>query len=290
VPADLWDQFPSAAQAVIVHLCEVIQAQQTRLAELEARLGQHSQNSDRPPSSDPPARRPRLWPRPTQSKPGAKPGHPGHRQALLVPTAVIDVLPEACRCGQATFPTTQPYHIHQVIELPMIEMVIQHFVLHAAPCPQCGRRTKVRVPTAALYGYGPRLTALIGALSGSQRSSRSAVQAFCSSVLGVAISRGAIQRMVERVSDAIGPHYQRIGERARGARVNHVDETTWYRHGVVAWLWVMVNPTGAFFSMQASRSKAAFEALIGRWAGLLVSDGYGVYHTGCMGVRRAWPI
>jgi transposase len=153
----------------------------------------------------------------------------------------------------------------------MIAMVIQHFVLHEAHCPQCGRITKAQVPAAALSGYGPRLTAPIGELSGSQRSSRSAVQEFCMSVFGVAMSRGAIQRMVERVADAIWPHYERMAESARGARVNHVDETTWYRHGVV------VNTTVAFFSMQASRSKAAFKELIGRWAGLLVSDGYGVY-------------
>jgi transposase len=40
----------------------------------------------------------------------------------------------------------------------------------------------------------------------------------------------------------------------------------------------MVNPTVALFKVQASRSQAAFEALVERWAGILVSDGYGVYH------------
>ncbi|NTV42796.1 MAG: transposase, partial [Syntrophobacteraceae bacterium] len=46
---------------------------------------------------------------------------------------------------------------------------------------------------------------------------------------------------------------------------------------VLAWLWVMVNGTVAFFSVKASRSKTAFEELIGHWAGILVSDGYGAY-------------
>ena len=45
----------------------------------------------------------------------------------------------------------------------------------------------------------------------------------------------------------------------------------------MAWLWVMVNATVAFFKVQAGRNKAAFEALIECWAGILVSDGYGVY-------------
>jgi transposase len=39
----------------------------------------------------------------------------------------------------------------------------------------------------------------------------------------------------------------------------------------------MVNPTVAFFMVQASRSKAAFEVLVERWAGIVVSDGYAVY-------------
>jgi transposase len=104
------------------------------------------------------------------------------------------------------------------------------------------------------------------------------VQEFCTSVLGVPISRGTIQRMVDRVSEAITPHYEAIAAKARRAPVNSIDETAWYQHGVLAWLWVMVNPTVALFKVQASRSKAAFEALIERWAGILVSDGYGVYH------------
>jgi transposase len=118
---------------------------------------------------------------------------------------------------------------------------------------------------------------LIGELSGNQRNSRSAAQEFCTSVLGVPISRGAIQRAVDRVSEAIRPHYEAIATQARTAKVNYIDETAWYQHSVLAWLWVMANPTVALFTVQASRNKMAFAALIERWAGLLVSDGYGVY-------------
>jgi transposase len=82
---------------------------------------------------------------------------------------------------------------------------------------------------------------------------------------------------VDRVSAAITPHYEAIAAKVRCAQVNYIDETSWYQHGVLAWLWVMVNTTVAFFKVQASRSTAAFEALVKRWAGILVSDGYGVY-------------
>jgi len=278
-----WEQTPLVVQQLVVQLLAVIQQQtariqalEARIVDLEARVQQRSHNSDRPPSSDPPyEKRPaRAGP---HGKPGAKPGHPGHQQALLAPTEVIEVKPAACACGQTACLDTSPYYTHQVIELPEIQMIVRHFVLYEAYCPQCGKVTKAQVPPEAAAGQGPRLTALIGELSGSQRSSRSAVQEFCRSVLGVPLSRGTIQRAVDRVSEAITPHYEAIAQRARSAAVNYVDETAWYQHGVLAWLWVMVNPTVAFFMVHASRSKAAFEALVKRWAGILVSDGYGVY-------------
>ena len=56
-----------------------------------------------------------------------------------------------------------------------------------------------------------------------------------------------------------------------------INETSWYQHRVLAWLWVTVNHMVAFFSIKASRLKKAFEELIRHWAGILVSDGYGVY-------------
>jgi transposase len=187
------------------------------------------------------------------------------------------VMPDVCVCGQQEFPATMPYYTHQVIELPEIQMAVTHVVLHEGHCPGCGRLLKAELPAKYRYGYGPRFTALIGELSGSQRGSRSAVQEFCTSVLGVPISRGAIQRVVDRVSEAITPHYEAIAGKARSTQVNYIDETAWYQHGVLAWLWVMVNPTVAFFMVHASRSQAAFEALVERWAGILVSDGYAVY-------------
>ena len=284
VDAATWEQTPLVVQHLVVHLLAVTQQQaeqiqtlQARMAELEARLQQRSCNSDRPPSSDPPDEKPTARPG-GQGKPGAKPGHPGHRQTLLEPTQVIEVEPPACPCGQREFPEATPYYTHQVIELPEIQMVVTHWVLYEARCPRCGRGTKAQVPRPVSAGHGPRVTALLGELSGSQRASRSLVQEFCQAVLGGSLSRDALQRAVDRVSAASQPHDEASAEKARQATGNYIDETAWYQHGVLAWLWVMVNTPVALFKVQASRDMAAFEALIGRWAGILVSAGYGVYY------------
>jgi transposase len=108
-------------------------------------------------------------------------------------------------------------------------------------------------------------------------ASRSAVQALCDSVFSIALSKGAIQKMVDRVSEAILPHYWAIGEVAHTSLVNYIDETSWLMHGDRYWLWVMANPEVAYFQMHPNRSKVAFAQLIGDWMSVLVSDGYRVY-------------
>jgi transposase len=119
---------------VVVHLLAVIQQQAVRIAALEARVSQNSSNSDRPPSSDSPFVKP---PSSSTAKgtPGAKPGHPGHRQALYAPTQVIEVKPESYPCGQTEFPGTTPYYTHQVVELPEIQIVVKHMVLQRRIVP-----------------------------------------------------------------------------------------------------------------------------------------------------------
>ena len=88
-------------------------------------------------------------------------------------------------------------------------------MLHQGRCLLCGTLRKASLPPEQRSGYGPRLTGFIGELAGVVGASRSAVQDLCSSVFGIPLSRGAIQKMVDRVSAAILPHYTAIGEVAR---------------------------------------------------------------------------
>jgi transposase len=272
---DEWEQTPPAVRDHLVTLQQHLSHLQKQVDALESRLNQTSKTSNKPPSSDSPFTKPK--PRTFARKRGAQKGHTGSGPTLLSATEVRQVSPAPCACGALAVEAAMPYHTHQVVELPPIAMEVTHFVLHQGHCVGCGRLLKAEVPSAYTTGYGPRLTALIGELSGPQRDSRSAVQEFCASVLGVHLSRGAIQRAVDRVSEALEPCYDAIAAKARAATVNYIDETPWYQHGVLAWLWVMVNPTVAFFTVHANRSQVAFGVLVERWAGILVSDGYAVY-------------
>jgi transposase len=178
------------------------------------------------------------------------------------------------------------YHTHQVIELPIIHPDVTHWLLHQGRCLACGTLCKAPVPADQVSGYGPRLTGCVGELAGIVGASRSAVQDLCISVCGISLSKGAIQKMVDRVSEAIVPHYTAIGEVAPVSLVNYIDETAWLTGGDRRWLWVMANPLVAYFQIHPTRSKGAFAQLIADWTGILVSDGYLVYQY-WQGVRQS---
>src|SRR5262252_3227519 len=237
-----WEQIPPAVQAYVRTLSDEVVQLHDRVETLEARLTQNSTTSSKPPSSDSPYKKPRrLTSSPTPRKAGGKPGHPGHRQVLLPPTIVQELRPEQCACGNTTFALTTPYHTHQVIELPPIAMDVTHWVLHQGWCVACGCWTKAQVPAEHATGYGPRFSALMGEVAGTYGNGRRMVQTFCASVLRVPISLGAIQKVLDRVTQAIDPYYVVIATQARQAAVNYIDETSWFCRHTLHWLWVMAS-------------------------------------------------
>ena len=270
-----WDQTPFAVQDHMLTLQTQLHELQQQVDLLQGRVDKTSRNSSKPPSSDSPFNKPKR--RQSSGKRGAKKGHPGVGPTLLEPTDVQHVYPASCVCGHGELGVSTPYHTHQVIELPPIAIEISHLLLHQAHCGGCGQLLKAEVPSPYATGYGPRLTALIGELTGIHGTSRRLIQDFCQSVLHVPISLGAVQKVIDRASQAIVPHYEAIAEFARNATVGYIDETSWYCQNVLQWLWAMTTDTVSLFLIHPHRSKEAFFALIDDWAGILVSDGYGVY-------------
>jgi transposase len=270
IPAEDWPQTPTSVQQQFLSLLQRIEA-------LEARVHRDSSNSSRPPSTDSPAKkRQRRTQAAEQHKPGDKPGHPGHPQVLLEPTTAGSLLPEACACGHQGFSDITLYHTHQVLEVPVIHPEVTPWRLHQGRCLSCGTLGKASLPAEYTRGYGPRLTGCVGEMAGMVGARRSAVQDLCASVFSITLSQGAIQKRVDRVSEALVPHNTVIGEVARTSLVNSMDETSWLMPGDRHWLWGMANPLVAYFQVHTHRSKTAFAQRIGDWTGILVSDGYRV--------------
>ncbi len=272
-------QYIRSLEETIIQLLSKVDRMEKRIEALENKSNKNSQNSSKPPSSNSPFKRPEKKKKKSRRKKGAQKGHIGHRQELLNNTEKENVLPEPCICGCSDMVpgSMEPYYTHQVIELPDIQMDVLHFILNKGTCCDCGKTVKAKIPKEHRTGFGPRFSALIAEMSGIQGNSRETVRSFCKSVLNVPISIGAIQKVVDRVSEALKPSYDAIGEKAQEIEVNNIDETSWFRNGKLQWLWVMANWSVAYFMIHKNRSKEAFLELIKDWQGILVSDNYGTY-------------
>ena len=138
------------ALQVIGFLVERITELEAKVAALEEQLRQSSQNSARPPSSDPPTvERPPARP-PSGRRPGAQPGHEAHARAL-VPVAQVDRVvpmhPTHCRgCGAALRGTDPAPRRQQVTELPVVRPTITEYQWHTLTCARCGVATRAPRP------------------------------------------------------------------------------------------------------------------------------------------------
>ena len=178
IPEALWAEVPPHVQAALL---AVIGRLERRVADLEARLGQDSSNSSKPPSSDPIGVKRRPPRRPSGRKRGGQPGHPRHARAIVPPErldAVIECRPTACRrCGQAPGGTDPGAIRHQVAELPEVRPEVVEYRRHRLACPGCGAATRAPLPPGVPGGaFGPRLLATVALRTGGYRLSKRQVQ------------------------------------------------------------------------------------------------------------------
>jgi transposase len=295
LPEDIWASLHPAAQAVMVGLAQQVAALTARVRNLEARLGQNSSNSSRPPSSDPPGAKRRPPTGPSGRRPGGQPGHAAHQRVAVPPErvdAVVNHWPAQCAgCGAwpaqcagcgAWLEQGAPvaFVSHQVTELPPARAVVTEHRLQQVRCAACGRTTRTTLPSDVPAGaFGPRLQATVALLSGRYRLSRREVADVCGTVLDAPLSVGSVDGLCQATSAALAtPVTEAQASVAAAARAS-ADETSWRQAGHSRWLWAAVTPLATVFRVATSRSGAVAKALLGTdFAGLLTSDrwsGYG---------------
>lgn len=262
-----------------------------RIADLERQLALRQQNStttSKPPSSDGLAGQPRERGRRLKSrrKAGGQPGHPGHHRPL-VPlervTAIIDLVPDACR--QCEHPLRARHGVgdprrHQVTELPPIDTHITEYRCHRRRCPVCGTTTVASLPDELAGQFGPQLTALIAYLTVVCRLPRLVVQRLLEGALQIPISVGSTQKAWEEASAAVAAPYEELQHALADQPVLNGDETGHRTNGAKRWLWTLVAPTFVFYTIATSRGVHVLQRLLGAtFAGVLGSDRLSTYLT-----------
>lgn len=286
--ADLKEKLAAALKRIDAQ-DERIDAQDKVIAELRERLNQNSQNSGRPPSSDPPSAPARPAKRRSGRKPGGQPGHQGHQRMLLPVDRknVRDVKPSKCRkCGTrlAGEDDPNPYR-HQVVEVPEPKPEVHEWRLHTCTCGNCGEMTRAELPDGVHPGgFGPRLVATIALLSGAYRMSKRLTVALLADLFEIPIATGSIIACERIASKAVADPVKAAQEYVRRQGVKHADESSWFE-GVKrtkVWLWVASTLQVTVFLIRDSRGGEVAREILGEVFGVLVSDRWSGYNW--------WPL
>jgi transposase len=282
IPVELWDQIPVGLRPAIA---AVVVGLDARIAALEARLGQNSSNSSKPPSSDGPQVKPAPPKTPTGQRRGGQPGHPKHERVTLPPDEIVEHKPARCR-GCATRLTGDDPHplLDQVFDLPVKLRHVTHHRRHTLECPACGTHTTAPPVPQAASGFGPQLTAAVAYLSGVGRLSKRTIRTLFADLCGLPVSLGAVSKLEQTVSRALEPIHAAAHQSAQGKDAN-VDETGWRQGKAKAWLWVAVTTLLSGFLIRPNRNRVAFHDLAGPTPGVLTTDRFPVY-THLTGRRR----
>ena len=196
------------------------------------------------------------------------------------------MLPVDCRhCGhhlpqeleQAA--TAENVHRYQVTELPPMRALITEYQCHRVACPNCRKTTRAELPVAVRTSlFGPRLAGLVAYLTVGLRMPRRGVEQLLATALGIEISLGSTQKLVEESSEALAETCQELERQLPRESVLNSDETGWRSMGERRWLWALVASSFVFFTVATTRSSAVLIHLLGTvFAGVLCSDRFGAY-------------
>src|SRR3954452_1106825 len=277
----------------IVELAARVERHEERLARLEAQLRQGSRSSSKTPSADPPktraqrraearAKAKELMRREGERRTaGRQPGHRGAGRELRPEDQVdeiVDHYPDACGgCGRRfdggkRGPGGQ-FGRHQIAELPAISVIVTEHRTHQLRCRHCRARTSARLPERiGASAFGVRLQAAVLTLTARHRISRRAITELARDLFGVTLSAGAVDAICQRASHALaGPHLQ-LQDWVLDQAAVHVDETGWRTSGEGRALWTATTPAAAFFQIAEHCNREQFDALMGPYPGIIVSD------------------
>ena len=269
------------------------EAAEARVLELEQRLKLTSQNSSKPPSSDPPgiSKRPRGRPK-KKRKRGGQPGHKGHKRELL-PVEEVDelvkIVPETCEgCGRSLvgLENSKPER-HQVTELPPVKPIVTEYQFHHLDCPACGTHNHAQKPPGVPSGmFGPSLVTLVALLTGQYQLTKRLTVRLMQDFFGIKLSLGSISRMERIASEALAQPVAEVACAIKNESRVHADETGMKQKKKKGWLWVFLTESISLFVLRATRgAKVVKEVLGSDFSGILYSDRWSAY-SWLPGTRR----
>ena len=238
--------------------------------------GQHPHHGPRDLGDTPNQRAERRGKGVTGGKRGGQPGHTGSKRGLVPPEQVSEfkpLFPSECENCWASLPQT-PGSVQrfQTVELPPLKAHVIEWLRHCVTCPKCNHKTWASTALIPSSPFGPRLSAVIGLITGVYHLSRRAAVSLTADVLGIDISLGAVSAVEERVSEAVKPAVEEAWARLDEAPVKHTDGTSWFQASVMCALWTIATSVATVFKILSDGKGKTLAPLFGKQLGILVSD------------------
>ena len=250
-------------QLLLQSLQQTIQEQAAIIVRLKERISvlenkKNSNNSHIPPSQD--QNRPKKnqsLREPTDKKAGGQPGHEGTTlECSIEVDEIIKHSPAACNyCGNdLSSHHQQLVKSRQLIDIPTIVLNRIEHQVYKKLC-SCGHTTTGSFPkhVASPVQYGPNVESLIGYLHARQYLPYARTKEFLNDVMGLPISTGGINNILQRMARKAVPMYEQIKEKIEQASAIGADETGVNINGKNHWAWTWQNDRLTYIVCAASR-------------------------------------
>src|SRR5215218_9119662 len=274
-------------RAVNAEQARLVAALQTRVVELERRLGKGSSNSSKPPSSEglrKPARAEQRNAEQTEGRrPGKQPGTPGaHLAQVERPDEVVEHAPERCGgCGaDLAGAVVVGVEARQVFDLPALRLWVAEHRAERRRCA-CGTTTAAAFPDHVRAGacYGPGVRALVCYLCVHQHLPVDRAAQLLADVLGASVATGTLAAVLAEGAAGLDGFLATVRDQLAAAPVVHFDETGARVAGRLHWVHSASTASLSLFTVHAKRGKAAMDqaGVLGGFGGVAVHDGWAPY-------------
>ncbi|HSS26268.1 MAG TPA: IS66 family transposase [Mycobacterium sp.] len=286
MPADRCPSYEELA-ALAVRQAEQIERLTTEVAELKRLLGQNSQNSSKPPSSDSPFTKPvpKSLRRKSGRKPGGQPGHPGSTLALVEdPNERKRHEPGPCAgCGASLAEAPEVgMERRQVFDLPPLTVRVTEHQLIARRCA-CGATTCGTAPggVTAPVQYGPRITAIVLYLYVGQFLSKKRTAAALAELFGTPVCEATVATMTKRAADGLDEFLDQVTDRIAASEVAGFDETGLRVAGRLHWVHCARTGKYTLITCHPKRGRKGIDnaGVLARFRGVAVHDAWAPYDT-----------
>jgi len=253
---------------------------QKRVTQLESQIFKNSQNSSKPPSSDPAYDKKSGKKESSGKKRGGQPGHKRH-QRELVPVEQCDsdqdFIPETCQhCGEKLSGMDEHPIRHQVFELPEIVPTVDEYRLHQLTCPHCNKSTRTPIPAGVpIHHSGPRLVAFSTLMITKFNMSHRKAALFLKKYCGIPCSIGLLSKYQRLAASSLEVPYRQIENAIQNSEVVHLDETIYKLMKKLGYLWNAITRDCSLFRLASSRRKVVAQEILGEdFSGIIITDRY----------------